>query len=293
MRTVSVIGLCGWLAFAIVSAKSSTHEAGSTTRSNDVDVEYVVKESVSLHEPVAVVFSVHNGLSQPITLTLGAQSRQFFQFSLTTPDRQVLQNSRNPGEEVDVVTVGSGTTVVAPGADYKQTLLMNQWFTFKTPGTYLLIAKLTTNIDVSGDGSLPPRNQAIRLQIKPRDPAHLNMVCAELAKQVAMAPNAEAAQDPALKLSLIEDPIVVPYLVEVLSYNKLIDHLVIPGLGRIGTDDAVEALLYALDSGLSDRAQLARQALTRMEDRISNPNLKETVKRALAREAPPVSPSSQ
>jgi hypothetical protein len=181
-----------------------------------------------------------------------------------------------------VVFDGFGKAVVAPGEDYQQPLLMNQWFPFRTVGTYFLTSQLTTDIEVSGDGSQPPKSQTIRLAVNARDPQRLTIVCADLARQVEQAPNAEAAQEPALMLSYVEDPIAVPYLAQVLSSHKLTDHLVIPGLERIGSDDAIKALLSALDDKFGETADLARQALTRMEDRISDPVLKETVRRALA-----------
>ncbi|HVS87244.1 MAG TPA: hypothetical protein VHF01_03360 [Candidatus Acidoferrum sp.] len=277
MRTIIALGLSCLLAVVLGAGSSPTHPQDKST-----DIQYRLKEgSVSLHEPVVVLFEVHNAFSQPLTLTLGAQNKQFFQFSLTTPDGQVLQST--PSSMVNVVVFdGFGKAVVAPGEDYQQPLLMNQWFPFRTAGTYFLTSRLTTEIEISGDGNLPPKSQTIRLTVSARDPERLTKVCADLARQVEEAPNAEAAQEPALKLSYVEDPISVRYLAQVLFSHKLTDHIAIPGLERIGNDDAIKALLSALDDKFGDTADLARQALARMEDRISDPVLKETVRRALA-----------
>jgi len=284
MRANIVLGLCCLLAIAIVATTSSAKSHQGVPKSNQVDIDYAFpKSGITLHEPVVAMFSVHNGLSRPITLTLGAQSIQFFEFSLTTPDGQVLKRSFPLGWDPAEVVIfnGEGEAVVAPGAVYEHPLLLNRWFSFETPGTYSLTSQLTTNIEVSGGQSIPPQSRTIRLDIKPRDPVRLKKVCEELARQVDLAPNAEAAQNPALRLGYIDDPVAVPYLAEVLEENKLIDHLVIPGLERIGTSEAVEVLLSGLHSELGDRADLSRQALTRMQERISDPNLRETVKRVL------------
>ena len=68
--------------------------------------------------------------------------------------------------------------------------------------------------------------------------------------------------------------------------------LVVRGLERVGDEPAVEVLLSALAANYGDIAVLARRALKRMQERISNPNLKETVKRELEKE-PAKGPSSQ
>ena len=36
--------------------------------------------AISLHEPVVLLFAVHNGLSQEVTVTLGREGRQYFHF---------------------------------------------------------------------------------------------------------------------------------------------------------------------------------------------------------------------
>jgi len=248
---------------------------------SQVDVDYKTQPSVTLHEPVLLTFTVRNLLSQPITIELGAQSSQFFEFALTTPDGQTFENHRNPRDEVSVVIVGSGKIEIAPGARYEQSLLMNQWFEFKTAGTYFLTSRLTSKIEVSGGERVTPQSETVRLVIKPRDTKRLQKVCSELAQQVDTAPTAEAAQFPAMKLSYIDDPVAVPFLAAVQGYAKLTDQLVIPGLERIGTDDAVRVLLGGLDSGFEYRISLSRQALMRMQERISDPRLRETVKLAL------------
>jgi hypothetical protein len=273
----------------MISPESGTSHAAGGSSPPQVDVEYRFQEGISLHEPVVVIFSVHNGLSQPITLTLGAQSRQYFQFSLTTAKGYTLQSYRNPGEDADVVTVGSGKVEVVPGGGYEQPLLVNQWFQFDTPGIYYLTSKLATGIQVAGDANIQPQGRTIRLVIKPRDAARLEKVCSELAKQVLAAKDVEQETEPALKLSYIDDPIAVPYMAYVLSHRMFNDQLIVRGLERMGDEAAVEVLLSELGDDYGDIGVLARRALIRMQHRISNPNLKETVRRALEQEPPPAS----
>ena len=96
------------------------------------------------------------------------------------------------------------------------------------------------------------------------------------------APNAEAAQEPARTLSHVEDPIAVPYLARVLSTNTLTYSKAIAGLEKIGDADAVEVLLSVVDNN-NDVGEQARRSLTRMQDRIPDPRLKETVRKAVER----------
>ena len=295
MRTI-IIGLC-CLAIAVIAAGSRTIHFPDRPP-NQVAVHFRLQEkAVSLHEPVVVLFEVHNGLSQPITVTVGALIRQYFDFSLTTPSGQVLRKDNTPPPHM--VTVGEGKVSVAPGTDYKEPLVMNQWFPFATQGTYTLTSKLLSDIETE-DGSFQAEGEIAQLRVNPRDLARLNKICAELAKQVETAPNATAAQEPARTLSYVEDPIAVPYLARVLPTNTRIDVSWLPrvpkelstlntltyekaiaGLQRIGNDAAVEVLLSALNNNPNDIGDQASRALSQMEDRISNPRLKETVKQAV------------
>jgi hypothetical protein len=248
----------------------------------EVSVHFRFQEGVvTLHEPVVVLFEVHNGLSQPITVTVGALVRQFFDFSLTTPRGQTLH--KDPfGGRVDIVTAGDGKVIVEPGADYNESLVMNEWFAFATEGTYSLTSKLTSDIETA-DGSFQAAGETTRLRVNSRDSAQLSKVCAELEKQAEMATSVEASQRPTRALSYVEDPIAVPYLARLLSAHTLSYDMAITGLARIGTDDAAEVLLSELNDNYGDIGEQASRALSQMEGRISNPRLKETVKKAVER----------
>jgi len=281
VRTIIALGLCVWTSVGSIVGKPRTGVQGK--EANHVEVKYKLRQRIiSLHEPVVVLFEVHNRLSEAITLTLGAQSRQFFEFSLKKPNGQVLRNSGIPEAGVDIVTFGTGKATVEAGGDYKQALLMNQWFEFQEPGPYSLTVKLTTDIEVTGSPSFPVQSETLQIPIEPRDPRRLESVCASLLKQVENARNVEEAQFPARALSYVGDPVAVPYLAQVLSTRTLTYEPTVHGLERIGNDEAVEVLLSALDEQYGDIAEQAQWALNRMQDRIANPRLRETVKRELA-----------
>jgi hypothetical protein len=254
MRTI--LGLCCSL-LVVVSAATTSRVPKAPEQ---VDVHFRFQEGVAtLHEPVVLIFEVHNGLKQPITVTVGSLTRQFYDLTLTTPRGQVLRKDPFNGQ-VDVVTLGDGKIIVEPGADYKEPLVMNQWFPFESQGTYSLTSKLTSDIETA-DANFQAESQTAQLLINARDPTRLNKICANLEQQAEMASTAEAAQFPALELSYANDPIAVAYLDRLLSAHTLGYEKAVKGLERIGNDEAVEVLLSALNENWGDIAELGDKEL--------------------------------
>lgn len=237
---------------------------------------------VTIGEPVVLSFSVRNESNEPLTMVMGAQGRQYFEFNLTLPDGRRISSSPFPA--TDVVTFGTGTVTVAPAGDYRKELVMNQWFSFDATGTYFITSQLKTTVNPSPYASaFEP--ETLRLTVTPRDPLRLERLCQQLTQEISAAANAEEAQQPALKLSYVQDPIAVPYLAKALQEPKLTAHLIVPGLERIGNDAAVGVLLSAFRQERNhDNAELAERALTLLQDRISNPQLRSKVKAALRRD---------
>ncbi len=279
---VTVLTVCLSLASAIVPAEARGSYIRPKKLPEQVYVGFRLQENVvTLHEPVVVQFEVHNGLKEPITVTVGALVRQFFDLALTTPSGQTLHKDPFAGQ-VDVVTVGDGRVTVAPYGDYKESLVLNRWFPFTTQGKYSLTSRLTSEIETAS-GSFSAEAQTVQFQVDPRNPARLNKICENLATQVESAPNAQAAQEPAITLSYIDDSVAVPYLIRILSTNTLTYDKAIEGLARIGNRPAIEALLSLLGDNRSDVAELATIALRRVDARITDPCLKETVTKAVER----------
>ncbi len=221
-----------------------------------VSVSYSLPTAqVSLHEPIVINFQVDNETARVIGLDLGQDRKGEFVFTVTSPEGATLHLPQYRHNGISQY----GTVSVQPGESFSQSLLLNEWYdNFNVPGKYVLGARLT------------------------KDPARLEKVCADLAKQVETAPNPEAAQEPALMLSYIEDPIAVPYLARVLATKTLTYDKAIAGLKRIGNDAAVEELLSALNKN-GDIADAAAHALSQMLDKISDARLKETVNKAVER----------
>jgi hypothetical protein len=170
--------------------------------------------------------------------------------------------------------------VVPAGGDYKQALILNQWFQLDSIGEYFLKAQMEASIDENGSGRVKPDLEQIPFKIRERAPDRLIKICSDLADQVKTAPTALAAQEPALVLSYVEDPIAVPYLSRVLESHQLVENIAVSGLERIGNEDAVKVLTSALTSEYGDIPNLARGALKRILTKTSDPALEERIRKA-------------
>lgn len=263
-----------WLVSLVSALGASPFCAGQ----GPIRIHYELKDStLTLHEPVIVIFAVNNDSAHAMNVDLGIDKTQFFEFSVTAPDGQVFHGGPSLREGIHTL----GDVTIGPGDTYKQELLLNQWFRFNSPGSYFLEARF--NAKGSPLGNAPPtQGRWMRLEIKPRDIDRLKKRCAELTERAETARSVVSARDPALALSYVEDPIAVPYLARVLSEHTLSYELAVTGLERIGDKTAVEALVSALNDRYADIPELARRALERMAGRISDPKLKENVTRALA-----------
>src|SRR5579863_694039 len=276
------VAACALIAvFTLLAVPSA--ESQQEIRSK-IDIHFRAQEPIlTLHEPIVVFFEVHNRLSEPIDITVGSLSRQFFEFTLRTPSGQVLR--RDPFEgTADTVTVGTGKVTVEAGGEYSEPLVMNRWFPFTTEGTYLLNTELTSNVETA-NGSFRAEPRSIELQVGHRDTTKLTSICTMLAQKAELASTADAAKFPVLALSHIDEPIAVPFLAQVLSSHVLAYQEAVLGLERIGNDDAVEVLLSMLNEKYGDVSVLATQSLARLQERIVNPKLKQTVANAVEQTA--------
>jgi hypothetical protein len=245
-----------------------------TRAAEQVDVHFHFRNStITLREPVILMFTVHNGAAQAASFELGIDKRQFLHFSVTLPHGTTLEGEPLYPEGIHV----SGKVVIPPGGDYEQLLVLNQWFRFDSVGEYFLAAQLDTTIAVGDGNRFRPSTERLQFEVKDRDAARLTEICVGLTDQVKAAGNANAAREPALLLSYIEDPLSVPYLSQLLVVQKLVESTAVAGLERVGNEDAVKVLVSALTSKYGETANLAQEALKRILKKTSDPALKKRI----------------
>lgn len=267
----SLLRKCFGLAVAAILSLTFSPFTGAAEQ---VDVHFHFRNNViTLHEPVILMFTVHNGTAHEASFDLGIDKRQFLHFSLTLPRSTTLESEPLYPEGIHA----SGKVVIPPGGDYEQLLVLNQWFRFDSVGEHFLAAQLDTTIAVGNGNRFRPNTERLQFEVKDRDPARLTEICVGLTDQVKAAGNANAAREPALLLSYIEDPISVPYLSQLLVVQKLVQDISVAGLERIGNEDAVKVLVSALTSNYGDTSNLAREALKRILQKTSDPALKRII----------------
>lgn len=234
---------------------------------------------VSLHEPVVLNFTVENNLPQPVKFDLGQNRKGGFTFTVTQPD----------GKRVELPQY-SMMGLSRPGAvrldaaqTYQQSLLLNEWYGFPTAGDYEIQVRLSKPIQTQDGRVISTQTEfSLPLKVGPENRGRLERVCTELAAQVAAADSYDKAAEATRALGHVNDPVAVPYLEKALASGQLVEQIAVAGLERNGSNEAVEALLSALNTQPGEiKEELIRPALARVKDRIFDPELRRKVEQAV------------
>jgi hypothetical protein len=232
-----------WCTVLLVSGVAlRSASVGRPAPAAGVTILFTIAESrVSLHEPVYIQFSIHNGLDEDVRFDMGLDGKHNFEFSVKKPDGSLIRIptlqyppyvSGNPAERAPL----------APGKTFTKTMLLNERYQFPAPGRYVVEARLGGQVEtVSGTPIAPAPAQEIPIQVTARDPERLESVCEELRKG-AMNVNAWEASKAVFALSYVDDPIAVPFLGRVLKESFAGQYDAISGLTRIGNPEAVQIL---------------------------------------------------
>jgi hypothetical protein len=250
--------------------KNSTAEIRTSSKVDALEkaklrVSYsLLQDHITLHEPVILNFAIENDTSVTLLVNLGANRKEVFAFTIRKPDGSNVELPPKRAEGSSMI----GRVSLQPAQDFKQKLLLNEWFDFAKPGQYEIAVRLVKpEVTPRGfniyDISDTPEFR-ITLDVQPRDPARLKELCVQLKDQIIKAVTVDEATEPAEALSYVNDPIAVPYLAEVLKSDRLLEAYAISGLERIGTDEAIKALEVASRSRNRDVALMAKRALERL-----------------------------
>jgi hypothetical protein len=238
------------IATLVVTLLGSSLGAGSmkTGGPGSLIVSYkTTTPKVTLKEPVIIEFEAKNQTDSPVKLDVGFNRVGNFLVSFDGPgaaNGRLLQ--------IGASGLGrSGVIILQSGKTYMQSLLLNRWIEFKFPGTYQIEVRLSESahnlegVAVGGTDSFRGT-----VEVLPEDLSQLHRTCESLSRLVEDATSVENAEMPALSLSYVNDPIAVPYLERVLhtpGVGALQGGVAVQGLARIGNDDAIRALISALD----------------------------------------------
>jgi hypothetical protein len=202
--------------------------------------------SVTLHEPVLGNLSVHNGMTDDVSVDLGYDREGALEFSIVQPDGSTVTlprvPRRNGASRVPELSLQQGET-------YVQELVLNKWYPFNKPGSYTIRVRLVTTIRSGSDAPVKAEfSQEMSLQVGERDEQRLENVCKDLAA-AAMQTNAETALGAAHSLSYVEDVVAVPYLVRLTKqgpFKVVTKNIALEGLGRIARSEGLDAVMSRL-----------------------------------------------
>jgi hypothetical protein len=232
-----------------------------------VPIEYQISPpGISLHEPAFIVFSVRNELAERVDLDLGFNRTQNFALAIIEPSGALVTPPR-PGPHEGINR--SGRVELAPGETYRQTILINEFYQFETPGTYRISVRMVGSIsDRSGALRESPPSQELSLTVAPADHEKLRRVCQQLVDS-ATSSNAAEALDAARALGYIEDLTAVPYLERLTkqgAFLVVIRPRAIDGLARIANREGIEQVVSRLElpsPELESSIRAAQSALRR------------------------------
>src|ERR1700709_1839683 len=114
--------------------------AGSQKRSEPAEpiLRVVVRpaqDGFSLHEPIQAVLEVLNGLDQPVHLDLGGNHKKDLTVTITRPDgKKIMGQLRQPFDNLTEI----GRIDLGPQKSYSETLVLNEWESFDSVGTYVV-----------------------------------------------------------------------------------------------------------------------------------------------------------
>jgi hypothetical protein len=246
------------------------------------------KPQPSLHEPVYVDFSIENNTTSNLSFDLGLNRTRNFVFAISVPNNPTpvrVSSSRFPNTSPDGNFGAAGLVSLPPGTIHRQRLLLNEWYDFKTVGTYVVTIMLNTSFR-SGSGQVfqPPQASSFTIVVGPKSVETLQLICKELAETAATT-GTGGGPDAALALSYIEDSVATPFLRDVLfrTSNPRSKRYTAEGLGRMGSAEAITALIDRLQGADEVTNSAVRSALTKANARTSDPQLKARIQSALSR----------
>ena len=247
--------------------------------------------TAGLHEPLYATFVVTNDLDEEVR---GPVRNDNFEFLITRPDGAVDRASgRRYGVSFTggIQPDGNHDIVVRlapfkPRETFRVKVLLNEFYSFPLPGRYRIEMRTPADFTtVSGRPIRPTEPGAIRIEVRERNDNRLRAICADLARQITSGPS-ETANEAALALRFIEDPIAVPFLREVLQSTTAVAYKekMVEALAWIGSSEAVDALIESLTARNDpDVINQVVSVLKKTQATTSDVRIRERIAAALSR----------
>jgi hypothetical protein len=247
--------------------------------SRAAEVSFTLRSpSVTLNAPIRLDLEIRNG-SQTLVLDLGPDYKSAITFEVETPDGKSIHADPPSIPELSLI----GRVIVEPHAEYRRTYVLNEWYSFRTEGTYTIRPKVDAQFFTKSGTILPidwPPDK-LRLTVGSRDPKTLSQICDSLLEELEETSDAEKIADTSLRMSYIEDPVAVPCVKEGLQKGKLMWQYAIPGLARIADLAATDLLIDIMKRGdVESGAASAKSQLQALLQK-AKPELREKIAKSL------------
>jgi hypothetical protein len=194
----------------------------------------------SLHEPVLGTLEIHNQASKPVDLDLGKNAKGNIMITITEPSGRTA--ARTLPELPDGISF-PGTVTVGPGGQYQHGLVLNDWDDFAQMGRYVVRVEILRQAGLPSERKL---ETSTSLEVGTRDPAALRSACQHLA-DISLNGSGERASAASHALSFAADDACLPALAQVFRASFGQRYLVIRGLARLGTRDALAVVVEGWD----------------------------------------------
>ncbi len=285
----------------VAMALSMVPAGQSQTREGQADVEMSVtveKTSLVLFEPVFVDLSFRNLLNDPIRYNVnrfdeelnspGGPLKEWLSFSVTAPDGETRHIPRSRPRE-GLADFGSvtlsplGFVTLSPQGVWTERLLLNEWYAFDSPGVYRVQIDFEWTFEsMAGEPMRRPEPGSVEIRIGERDEARLREISEELAMEALSNSDRMQAVSAAETLSHVRDPVAVQYLARLSTSGDFrVKEEAVVGLGRIGTEEAVDVLLGQLSAANGTFIIYVRDALEAAAANTSDSALRSRIQEGL------------
>ncbi|WP_347986710.1 hypothetical protein [Methylomonas sp. AM2-LC] len=233
---------------------------------------------INENEPVFLNFTITNDSNEDIEADLGFNKTGNFMFSIVEPSGSKQSDLALSQEGFGRV----GKVLVSKNSSYNQQLLLNEWYQFVAPGKYIIIPKLTVTLKAKSNNSLKTSPiETLILDILPKNAEKLKTVYQELLDKINTGQNATVELDAIKALSLANEPLIIPYLKQILNKSNNFIEYPIQGLERIGSREAIDVLLDKFKTGNSESKAMVKAALVNIKTKITDPELKKLISDAV------------
>jgi len=222
--------------FLCLLALVAPHRLQADTNPSQSLVQFRLPTSVSLGEPVELTIDIDNDTRSIVTADFGWDKitmlvlRQRLPSGLTT---EVKPKPRGPS--------AGGRYELGPKKRMKLVVVLDEWLTFPTVGTYEVDVEFIGPV-TSGSGASVPvdRHYHQTVVVGPRDPERLKQRCEEWLKRASTARIAEDQFSALRALQYTVDPVAVSFLVTAIERKQTAE--LVDTLRRIGNPAAISAL---------------------------------------------------